>query len=211
VLLLTSPVRSWWAAGEGGLRAATGILALALGTTSVSVFLGYVSMFADAAPVLPYDGEQGTPGYTAAARGLASYLVTIALLVVPLLMAHRRRATFGAATALVAWVSLFPVLTHEFPRPQTAAAFAAIVAAVLVDVTLVRLDRSRIGDGRLHLPLAGAVFAGLVSSAHLLALHLDAGIRWPVELWTGVVVSTVAIAAVLGGLAGRPRASWARL
>jgi hypothetical protein len=82
---------------------------------------------------------------------------------------------------------------------------------VLVDLTLVRLDRSRIGDGRLHLPVAGAIFAGLVSSAHLVALHLDGGIRWPVELWTGVVVSTVAIAALLGGLAGRPRASWVRL
>lgn len=204
VLLLTSPVRSWWAAGGGGRRAASGAVALALGTTSASVFLGYVLMFEYVGPVLPYDGEIGSPGYSAAARGVASYVITIALLVVPLLMAHRRRATPGVATALVAWVSLFPVLTHEFPRPQTSAAFAAIAAAILVDWILVRMDRWRGFDAPLRLPVAGAIFAGLVSSAHLVALQVDSGIRWPVELWTGVVVTVVAVAALLGGLAARP-------
>ena len=204
VLLLTSPVRSWWAAGGGGLRAASGAVALALGTTSASIFLSYVSMFESVAPMLPYDDEMGSPAQAAAALGLASYIVTIALLVVPLLMAHRRRATPGVATALVAWVSLFPVLTHEFPRPQTSAAVAAIAAALLVDWTLVGMDRWRGTDAPLRLPVAGAIFAGLASSAHLVALHVDSGIRWPVELWTGVVVTVVAVAAVLGGLAARP-------
>jgi hypothetical protein len=204
VLLLTSPARSWWAAGGGGLRACSGAVALALGTTSASVFLGYVSMFEYVGAVRPYDGEIDSAGYTAAARGVAGYVVTIALLAVPLLLAHRRRATFGVGTALVAWVSLFPVVTHEFPRPQTAAALAAIAAAVLADWLLVRLDRWRGRDAPLRLPVAGAVFAGLVSSAHVAALHLDAGIQWPVELWTGVVVTVVAVGAVLGGLAARP-------
>jgi hypothetical protein len=204
VLLLTSPARSWWAAGGGGRRAAAGAVALALGTTSASVFLGYASMFDYAGPVQPYAGDMDTPGYTAAARGVAGYVITVGLLAVPLLLAHRRRATPGVATALVAWVSLFPVLTHEFPRPQTSAAFAAIAAAMLVDWILVGMDRWRGPDAPLRLPVAGAIFAGLVSSAHLVALHVDSGIRWPVELWTGVVVTVVAVAAVLGGLAARP-------
>jgi hypothetical protein len=204
VLLLSSPARSWWAAGGGGLRAFSGAVALALATTSASVFLGYVSMFAHASAVRPYDGEIDSAGYTAAARGVAGYVVTIALLAVPLLMAHRRRATFGIGTALVAWVSLFPVVTHEFPRPQTAAALAAIAAAVLADWLLVGLDRWRGPSAPLRLPVAGAVFAALVSSAHVAALHLDTGIQWPVELWTGVVVTAVAVGAVLGGLAARP-------
>jgi len=168
------------------------------------VFLGYASMFDYVDAVRPYDGEIGSAGYTAAARGVAAYVVTIALMAIPLLLAHRRRATFGVGAALVAWVSLFPVVTHEFPRPQTAAALAAIAAAVLADWVLVHLDRMRGRDALLRLPVAGAVFAGLVSSAHVAALHLDVGIQWPVELWTGVVVTSVTVGAVLGGLAARP-------
>lgn len=204
VLLLTSPTRSWWAAGGGGRRAATGAVALALAATSVSVFLGYAVVFRHAFAVLPYDGEQGTAGYTTASLGVAAYVVTTALLVVPLLMAHRRRAAFGVGTALVAWVSIFPLATVEFPRPQTAGAFAAIAAAVLADWLLLRIDARRGVDARMRLPVAGAVFAGLVTTAHLAAIHLDSGIRWPVELWTGTVVTAVAIAALLGGLATRP-------
>jgi hypothetical protein len=205
VLLLTSPARSWWAAGGGGgLRAGSGAVALALATTSASVFLGYVSMFDNVDAVRPYDGEIDSAGYTAAARGVASYVVTIALLAVPLLMAHRRRATFGLGTALVAWVSLFPAVTHELPRLQTVAALAAIAAAVLADWLLVSLDRWRGRDAPLRLPVAGAVFAGLVSSAHVAAVHLEGDVQWPAELWTGVVVTGVAVGAVLGGLAARP-------
>jgi hypothetical protein len=205
VMLMTSPVRSWWAAGGGGLRAACGAVALALGTTSVSIFLGYAVAFEHVNAVEPYNGERLSEGYTAAARGVAAYVITTAILVVPLLLAHRRRATFGVGTALVAWVALFPVVVNEFHQPQATGAFAAIAAAILADWLLVRLDRWRGPDAIGRLPIAGAVFAGLVTTAHLLAVHLDSGIRWPVELWTGSVFTTVAVAAVLGGLATRPR------
>jgi hypothetical protein len=209
VLLLTSPARSWWRAGDGGRRALAGMLALALGTTSVSVFLGYVSFFGYVDAVLPYDGAIDSAGFTAASRGVASYLVTSAMLVVPLVLAYRRRVAPGLATLLVAWVALFPMLTHEFPRPNAAGAFAAIAAAVVVDVLLVRLAAARTPSGRgmaarAWLPLAAALFAGAITSAHLLAVHLDAGVRWPAELWTGAVVTSVAVAAVLAGLANGP-------
>jgi hypothetical protein len=207
-LLLTSPLRSWWVAGGDGRRAVAGIVSLALATTSVSVFLLYVSAFDLIEPVLPYDGTQGSPGYTAAARGVASYLVTAVLLVIPLLLVHRRRTTPGIATALVAIVAVFPITMHEFPRIQTTAAVAAVVGAVLVDWILPRLDRARGLDALLRLPIAGAVFAAVVFSAHLLALHFASGIRWPVELWSGVVVLSVAAAMLLGGLAARPRQDW---
>lgn len=205
VLLLSSPMRSWWATGEGGRRAATGVASMALATTSISVFLLYASAFDYVSPVLPYDGTQASPGYTAASRGVASYVVTTALLVVPLLLAHRRRTTPGVATALVAAVGLFPMGTNEFPRPHATAVFAAIAGAVLVDWILVWLDRTRGFDARGRLPIAGAVFGGLVSAAHLLGLHLDAGILWPVELWTGAVVTSAAVGALLGTLAAGVR------
>ncbi len=214
VLLLTSPLRSWWAVGAAGPRAAgmrtagpraaPGVAALALGTTSVSVFLIYASAFHWLEPIAPYQGAQGTPGYTAAARGLSSYVITTALLVVPLLLVYRRRATPGLATALVGSVALFAVGTFNFQATQVLAALATTGAAVLVDWLLFRLDAGRGDQAPLRLPIAGALFPAVIWSAQLLALHLSAGIRWPVELWTGTVVSTALLGALLGGLAARP-------
>jgi len=197
---------AWWAAGGGGRRAVAGVVALGLAATAASIFLLYASAFDSVAPVLPYDGRPGSVGNLVAAHGIADYLVTIGLLTVPLLMAHRRRPTPGVATALVGLVSMFPIVTHEFPRRQTGAALAAIAAAVLVDWILLRLDRTRGMDAPLRLPIAGAVFASVLTAAHLLALHLAAAIQWPVELWTGTVVVTAGVAALLGGLAARPLA-----
>jgi hypothetical protein len=202
VLLLTSPTRSWLRADDDRRRTIAGVLALALGTTSVSVFLGYVSFFDFLGPALPYDGTIDSTGYTAAARGVAGYLVTSAMLVVAMLLTMRRAAAPGLATTLVAWVGLFPAVTHELRQPHTTAALAAIAAAAVVDVILVRLDRTRGLAAPGRAPLAAGLFAGLVTSAHLLALQLDGGIRWPVELWTGAVVTATAVAAVLGLLAG---------
>ncbi|HEU5110729.1 MAG TPA: hypothetical protein VFT95_19485, partial [Micromonosporaceae bacterium] len=72
VLLLTSPFRSWWHADDGSTRrTAAAVLALALGTTSVSVFLGYVSFFDYPAPTMPFDGAVDSTAYTTAARGVA--------------------------------------------------------------------------------------------------------------------------------------------
>lgn len=203
-LLLSSPMRSWWAAGGGGLRAATGVAGTALATTAASVFLGYASAFKSIAPTLPFDAVEGSEAANRAALGLASYLVTSALLLVPLLLLHRRRTTPGVATAPVAVVAMFPTLTNGFPQPQTTAVLAAIAGAAVADWVLIRLDRARGMDAPLRLPIAGAVFAALLWGPHLLALHLHSGIQWPVELWSGIVVSTALVGALLGGLAARP-------
>jgi hypothetical protein len=203
-LLLTSPLRSWWAAGDGGRRAFAGAVSLGLGTTAIAVFVSYATAWDEIQPVLPYGEELGSALHTAAEHGVGSYLVATALVVVPLLMSHRRRATWGVGTAVVAWVALFPVFTHEFARPQSSAAFAAIGAAAIADWILVQLDRRRGMDAPLRLPIAGAVFAGLVVAAHLAALHLDRGIQWPPELWTGTIFSAAGVGALLGGLAAPP-------
>ncbi|MGY0235187.1 hypothetical protein [Longispora urticae] len=205
-LLLTSPLRSWWAAGSTGtLRTAAGVGALVLGTTSTAVFLIYASAFQTVQPTVPYAGAQGTPGYLAAAMALTAYLVTTALLVLPLTLVLRRRAAVpGAATALVAVVAAFAVGLLDLPRTQTVAALAAVGGAIAVDLLLGYLDRTRGLDAPLRLPVAGAVFAAVVWSAHLLALDLVAGVRWPVELWSGTVVMSAAVGALIGGLAARP-------
>jgi len=205
VLLVTSPLRSWWAAGGGGLRAAAGVVGLALAAMFASIFISHSLALTSVAPTLPYHREQqGTAEHDAAALGITSYLITIAFLVVPLLMVHRRRPTFGTAAALVGIVGAFPMVTNVFPRPQITAVLAATAAALLVDWILLSLDRTRGIEAPLRLPIAGAVFGFVVTAAHLLALHLDEGIRWQAELWTGTIVLATVIGAVLGGLAARP-------
>jgi hypothetical protein len=204
VLMVTSALRSWWATGENGRRAATGVAGLALATVSVSVFLLYVSAFDSIAPTQPYEPLDGTIGQLVGTHGVSSYLVTTLVLVLPLLLAHRRRYTPGVATALVFAVSMFPMGTSEFPRPLSTAAFAAIAAAAVVDWILGRLDHIRGFDAPLRLPIAGVVFAVVVWTVHLVALHLDAGVTWPAELIGGTIAVTSGAAALLGGLASRP-------
>jgi hypothetical protein len=204
-LLLSSPTRSWWADGGSRRRTATAVAALALATMAASVFLGYALIFQGRSlPVLPYDGTEGSVGHLQAAHGVTSYVVTAALLAFSVLLVHRRRATPGVVTAVTAIVALFPVVTAEFPSPQTAAALAAIGGAAVADWVLVALDRVRGVDATMRLPIAGAVVGALIAAPHLLALDIVAGVRWPIELWSGSVAVAGLAGMLVGGLASRP-------
>jgi hypothetical protein len=208
VVLLTSPLRSWWAAGSGGLRAVAGMVSMGLGVTMATVLLLNVSPFSPLvgdAPTQPYEPGLTNEGHLTAVRAFASYVIMTLVLVVPFLLAHRRRATFGVATALVGFVSAFAVLTFDLPTTQLTAAVAALVAAALADLAVVRLDAVRGPDAPWRLPIAGATVAGLVWSGHLLGVHIAAGVRWPPEIWAGTVVICALVAGLLGGLATRPR------
>jgi len=143
-------------------------------------------------------------GLNQAALGVASYVVTTAVLVVALLFVLRRRATPGTATATLGAVALFELGTHEFPGALTIAALAALMAAAVVDLLLVRLDRIRGTDAPLRLPIAGALLPALIWPAQFVALDLAAGVHWPAELIGGSVVVSVGVGALLGGLAARP-------
>jgi hypothetical protein len=205
-MFLTSPFRSWLAQGAGaGWRAATGVWSLAVATASAAIFFSYASAFYPARPTQPYDGGPlGTPGFTNAALGLGGYVITAAVLAVPLLLVHRRRAVPGTATALVFTVALFAVAIREFPGTETAGAVAAVLAAAAVDGLLYWLDQRRGSDAPLRLPIAGALFASIVWAAHLLALQLAKGVQWAPELTFGTIVTVAGVGAVLGGLATRP-------
>ena len=207
VLLLTSPLRSWWATGADRLRAVTGVVSLALGTTMLAVLLLLFMPLNAAAATLPYLVGNSTPEHLAAVAGVQGYLFATVLLVVPLLLCHRRRATPGVATALIGVLSLFTMVMYEFPSPQWTAVLGATLGAAVTDAALVRLDAVRGADAPLRLPTAGALFALCVWAGHLLGLHLAAGVRWPVELWTGTLVLTTLLAAALGGLATHGPAS----
>jgi len=205
VALLTSPVRSWWAANENGARAVSGIVSTGLGATMATVLLLNVSPFVDTAPTRAYLPGFDTPVHLAAVRGMAEYLVFTIVLIAPFLLAHRRRATLGVATGVVAFVAAFAVVTFDLPRPQLAAAIGAVVGAFLADLAVVRLDAVRGPDAPGRLPIAGAVATVLIWSVQLLGLHLAAGVLWPPELWAGTIALSAGLAALLGGLAARPR------
>ncbi|HET8642135.1 MAG TPA: hypothetical protein VFM37_09360 [Pseudonocardiaceae bacterium] len=204
ILLLSSPARSWWATGQGGVRAAAGVVSLALATVFATAILTPLSAFASTVPTRAYEEVTGSPTYTAAALGIGAYLLSTVVLAVPLLLAHRRRATPGTATGIVAAVGLFPCLMYELPADLTAAAAGALAGAALADLAMFRLDAVRGRHALLRLPIAGALLAALVWSGHLLGLHLAAGLRWPAELITGTVVITMVVAVTLGCLAQAP-------
>jgi hypothetical protein len=243
VLLLTSPVRSWWSSADDGVRAAAGVGALALATASIAVFLLYASPFDFLGPAQPYSEFAESHGYLVASHGLTSYLLTAVLIVVPVLLLLQRRPVVGAATAIVTVIALFPVIINEFARAHSAGALMAIAAAACADWILARLGAARgrsfgarsfgarslgarslgarslgarslgarsLGARSLgarsfgvrwRLPVAGAVVAVLVSSAHLLGLYLVGHIFWPTELWTGMILSVGVVGGLLGWLA----------
>ncbi|WP_229401436.1 hypothetical protein [Micromonospora okii] len=201
VLLVTSPLRSWWASGQGGLRSATGVASLTLGVMAPSILLTYASALLTLAPTRAIGG----PGaQQAAVLGVDAYLLTTLVLVGPFLLAHRRRAVPGTGAALVAGVALFDMAMYEFPTPQVWAALGAVCGAGLADALLLRLDAVRGSDAALRLPVAGALLAGLVVAGHLTGLALTEGVGWTPEVYTGVVTLAALLGALLGGLAGRP-------
>jgi hypothetical protein len=180
------------------------VLALGLATTNVSLFLLYGLAFENATATLPYEGDIGTVGRTVAMLGLASYVVTAGIFVVPLLLIYRRQAIFGATAIMVAMAGVFHMGTREFPSPQTAGVVGTLAAALLVDAILVRLDTVRGVDAPFRLPLVGLVAGGLLTAGHLVGLAVDDGVLWPAELWSGIPISCAAVGALLGGLAARP-------
>lgn len=207
-LLLTSPVRSWWASGEDGRRAVAGVLSLAFGTVFSGVLLTTFSAFTSMAPTRSYDHIQGSPSHMSAQLGMVDYLVTTVLLVLPFLLAYRRRPVPGIATAIVAVVGMFASIMYDLPGTRTWAAVGAIVGAVLADLALVRLDAVRGRDAVLRLPIAGALFPALVWTGHLVGMHLAGGVRWPAALVAGSVAFSGVIGLILGSLASPPRPVW---
>jgi hypothetical protein len=205
-LIVTSPMRSWWASGGDSRRAVTGVASLALGPMAVAILLTHSSAFETAAPVTRYaeSGGQATglaaPERLYAITGIGSYVVTTLLVLIPVLLAYRSRLVPGAATAVVSGVALFNIVVFALPTPQVVAALIAVLGAVAADAVLLRLGR----DDRWRPVTAGAVVPALVWSGHLLGLHLTAGLRWPPEMWTGVPVLTATLGALLGALIVRP-------
>lgn len=211
ILLAGSPVRAWWATAEHGLRTVTGVAALALSTALTTILLSHSNAFLTDAPTREFvpgnaasNGGLDAAGGVVALLGVDAYVFTTPIIAIPFLLAHRRRPTLGVGAAIVAGMVLFGMLMFEFPAPMAFGSLVAVLAALLADVIVVWLDAVRGPRAALRLPIAGGVYIALVWSGMLLGLQLDAGLRWPLEMITGIVVITAALGALLGGLAAPP-------
>ncbi|MQA03848.1 MAG: hypothetical protein GEV07_14370 [Streptosporangiales bacterium] len=196
MLLLASPVRAVLLSGSARMWPA--VVALASTAALAGFFLSYVSVFVEPLATEPLTTiPEGTPGHRQAESpaivGLAGYLVTTAVLVIPLLvMARRRRLPAGTVTVVVAVVAVTGAALAEFRYGL--AALAAVVGAAVVDLVRARMQR-------LDLRGLAVLVPAFVWPAQLAGLAITEGVRWPVELWFGVVGLTALAASVLGGLA----------
>jgi hypothetical protein len=215
-LVLTTPLRAGWARpidphGPALRSEFPAVMSLALVTALAAFFLLYASVFTRPAAA----GEltripEGAPGHDAAelpaVAGLAGYLVTTVLLVAPLLLAQRvGRRPPGAVLLVVGVVSWLSAAVAGFEEYGVVAAFAVSVAAAAVELVLRAVDKTQSSDA-LRLVVLAATVPALLWPAQLVAVALTEGVRWPVELWSGVVGLSVLVAVSLGVVLGwRPR------
>ena len=206
LLGVTAPLReSRGPRTAGSSGALPGLAAVTLAAALSAFFLLYVSPFTTDAPTLALTSiPEGAPGHgeaeAPAVVGLAGYLVTTALVVVPLLWLRAHRTLpFGGITLLVTTVGTLSAAVTQFEQPL--APLAALLAGVGADLVARAADRLPTAA---RLPLIGAVVPLLLWSAQLTGLALSAGVRWPAELVLGAPILSAMLGAALGLLARPP-------
>lgn len=204
LLILTSAVRSRWGSGDIGSPVAMG--ALALVTALVSFFLLYVSEFTAAAPTVAFRAlPEGHPEHTVselpATAGLAGFLITTALIVVPLAWTWQRgRAPRGLLTILVALTAWLSAAVVDLDRPAAFGAAGATLGAIVGEFAIEWLEDRDLPAG-LRIPVLAVAAIVPMWTVHLASLAVGVGLAWPVELWSGAVIVSGLAAAALGGLA----------
>ena len=201
---LTAPLRETRGHRLDGLKAVLPVLgAVTLAAALGAFFLLYLSPFAADAPTVAVTAiPEGAPGHEEAegpaVTGLAAYLVSTVIIVLPLLgLRLRGLLPFGTITVMVTTIAVLSAGVTEFEQP--AAPVAALTAGLAADL-IVRAGRRLPEPGQLL--LLGAVVPALLWSAQLGALAITAGVRWPAELVIGVLVLSTMFGTALGLLAG---------
>ena len=207
VLLFTGPL---WAAASKHPDARVWNVAAVIAVGSIAAVAGfalsYVSAFTTDAPlhaVLKF--PEGTPEHFAteipAEAGLASYLVTTLVLVVPLAyLMSTRRLPVGAVTGLIIVLAVLAQTLQNIPRPEVIV--AAAVAGALVEALVA-------ASGAVpRLSPAVVVAAGvplIVWTAQLVTLQIIDGVRWSAELMVGTVVLSALVSVAIVAAAGSTR------
>lgn len=203
---VTAPLRETRDQPSAGLRAGLPVLgSITLAAALGAFFLLYVSPFASDAPTVALTAiPEGAPGHQEAEApviaGLAAYVVSTAVVVIPVLvLLSRRLLPFGGITVLVTTVATLSTAVTQFEQP--AAPLAAAVAGLGADVVGWTSRRLPVAA---QLPVIGAALPLLLWTAQLGALALTAEVRWPAELLIGAPVLSAMLGAVLGVLATPP-------
>ncbi|WP_426978213.1 hypothetical protein ACQCSU_03060 [Pseudarthrobacter sp. O4] len=202
-LILGTGIRSARAAGRSDAFEWTppAVLAVVLMAGLGAFFLIYCSAFVRTPPAVPYIPTPiGSPGRTQAempaALGMASYLVTTALIIAPFLytLSGARRPPHGIATILVVVVAWLPLAMSGLRPAAAAGAAGATIAAVVADLLLARWARPWLGR---RLAAVTALLAALIWTGQLVGIAVTSGIAWPVSMWLGAVVLSAGLAAGL--------------
>lgn len=205
LLILTSAVRSRWSTGD--THSAVAVAALTLVTALVSFFLLYVSEFVANAPTdafhrLPEGHPRHAESELPATAGVAGFLLTTALLVVPLAWVWRRgRTPRGLLISLVGVTAWLSAAVLDLERTAVTGALGATLGAALAEVALARAEVRLPVSSPLRLPALAVIAVTPVWTVHIAALAVVVGLAWPVELWSGVVVLSALGAAALAALA----------
>jgi len=205
VLILSTPMRS-----QGVLSPSPGRdwpvasrISLALTTAVAVFFLLYTSAFAQAGPLEGFvPTPENEPGHESSElpviAALASYLLTTLVITLPVLFMARAtgRVPRGGAVLVVATVAVLPVVVVGLPRAPVAGALGAVAGALLWETVNARL-LPRLG-ARTAAWAGPAALALLVWAGHMAGLAVADTLRWPVSLWSGVVVLAASLAALTG-------------
>lgn len=204
LLILTSAVRSRW--GSGDIASPVAMGALTLVTALAAFFLLYVSEFTANAPTIAFRAlPEGHPRHTAselpATAGLGGFLITTALLVVPLVWTWQRgRAPRGLLTLLVAFMSWLSAAVVDLDRAAVFGAAGATLGAMVGEFALSWLEKRSL-PGRMRIPVLAAAAIIPTWTVHMASLAVGMGLAWPIELWSGAVIVSGLAAAAIGGLA----------
>jgi hypothetical protein len=207
LLILSSAVRSRWGSDDTDSLVAMG--ALALVTSLASFFLLYVSEFVANAPTVPFRAlPEGHPQHTeselSATAGVGGFLITTALLVVPLAWTWQRgRTSSGLLTILVASTSWLSAAVVDLELAAVVGAIGATLGALIGEFAIAWLEARQL-PSRLRIPILAAAAVIPTWAMHVAALAVGVGLAWPVELWSGVVILSGLAAAALGGLTQAP-------
>jgi hypothetical protein len=201
LLMVSTGWRAHRAAGPGRI-AFPALLSVTTSAALAAFFLSYASAFTQATATTVFRNvPEGAPGHAEAelpvVGALAAYLVTTALIVVALLATEvSGPAPRGVVSMLVAVIGGLSVAMVDLPGVAVAGAVGALAGAVAADVLLARTRRAR-RSTRLVLPLLAAMTALLVWSGQLAGFAIYDAVRWPVALWSGVVLVSALAAAAL--------------
>ncbi|MCA4134005.1 hypothetical protein [Arthrobacter sp. M4] len=203
LLILGTGVRSArLSAGRGPIRwTAPAVMSVVLMTALVSFFLIYASAFIRVAPTHSYlPIPEGTPGHDKEEldliAGLASYLLTTAVLVVPFSFTavSSQRPPRGIVTLLVGTSAWLCVAMMDFHTVPVSGAAGATAAALLADLALSRLPAAQV---RHRLPVVAAGIITLVWVGQTVGMAVARGIGWPPSLWVGAIVLSATAAAAI--------------